>query len=42
MEPTTPLPQPIKSQEASVGPLPAYDVFLRALGDSYLNFFAER
>ncbi|CAG8529910.1 6537_t:CDS:10, partial [Acaulospora colombiana] len=32
----------VKSQEASVGPLPAYDLFLRALGDSYLNFFIER
>lgn len=32
----------IRSQESSTGPLPAYDVFLRALGDSYLNFFSER
>jgi hypothetical protein len=32
----------MKSQEASVGPLPAFDLFLRALGDSYLSFFIER
>ena len=32
----------IRSQETSAGPLPAYDVFLRALGDSYLGFFSER
>ncbi|PVG02244.1 RhoGAP-domain-containing protein [Serendipita vermifera] len=42
MEPGTSTHASTKSQEASVGPLPAYDLFLRALGDSYLNFFIER
>ncbi|KAG8823943.1 hypothetical protein FRC19_002817 [Serendipita sp. 401] len=42
MESTTATQTSTRSQEASAGPLPAYDLFLRALGDSYLNFFAER
>lgn len=42
MESTQP-PQPNpKSQDVNFGPLPAYDLFLRALGESYLEFFAER
>ncbi|KIM29131.1 hypothetical protein M408DRAFT_128687 [Serendipita vermifera MAFF 305830] len=34
--------QSTKSQDINVGPLPAYDLFLRALGESYLDFFTER